>query len=261
MIAISVPDVMLPRDSGGYRWVVAIAAFFTQFIICGITYSIGVFHIVFSKIFNEDHFNTSWIGSILLYTTALTSKRILNFFKFAWAFSKDTVSKIQWFIRCDKNFQNDYAWMCMQNLQGLWNMFKHWVKRFYNPCTYNAIYHKIFSAKIILNAVENFWGFCQKKIIKLIKTCHSLYFDDFLIVAMFSCDIIGVVMRFFMVQFGCRWSVILGGLVSALGLSMGMVVTEMYQVYLTFGVLTGKISVSWSCQNLFIYHKHFYWGG
>lgn len=121
MIAISVPDVMLPRDSGGNRWVVAIAAFFTQFIICGITYSIGVFHIVFSKIFNEDHFNTSWIGSILLYTTALTS----------------------------------------------------------------------------------------------------------------------VVMRFFMVQFGCRWSVILGGLVSALGLSMGMVVTEMYQVYLTFGVLTG----------------------
>lgn len=82
MIAISVPDVMLPRDSGGNRWVVAIAAFFTQFIICGITYSIGVFHIVFSKIFNEDHFNTSWIGSILLYTTALTSKRILNFFKF-----------------------------------------------------------------------------------------------------------------------------------------------------------------------------------
>lgn len=149
----------------------------------------------------------------------------------------------------------------MQNLQGLWNMFKHWVKRFYNPCTYNAIYHKIFSAKIIINAIENFWGFCQKKIIKLIKTCHSLYFDDFLIVAMFSCDIIGVVMRFFMVQFGCRWSVILGGLVSALGLSMGMVVTEMYQVYLTFGVLTGKISVSWSCQNLFIYHKHFYWGG
>lgn len=130
----------------------------------------------------------------------------------------------------------------MQNLQGLWNMFKHWVKRFYNPCTYNAIYHKIFSAKIIINAIENFWGFCQKKIIKLIKTCHSLYFDDFLIVAMFSCDIIGVVMRFFMVQFGCRWSVILGGLVSALGLSMGMVVTEMYQVYLTFGVLTGKIS-------------------
>lgn len=181
MIAISVPDVMLPRDSGGYRWVVAIAAFFTQFIICGITYSIGVFHIVFSKIFNEDHFNTSWIGSILLYSTALTSKRILNFFKFElsqWAFSKDTVSKIQWFIQCDKNFQN--AWMCMQNLQGLWNMFKHWVKRFYNPCTYNAIYHKIFSAKIIINAIENFWGFCQKKIIKLIKTCHSLYFDDFL---------------------------------------------------------------------------------
>ena len=77
MIAINVPDAMMSGDTGGYRWVVAIAAFFTQFIICGITYSIGVFHIVFSKIFNEDHFNTSWIGSILLYSTALTSELIL----------------------------------------------------------------------------------------------------------------------------------------------------------------------------------------
>ena len=49
----------------------------------------------------------------------------------------------------------------------------------------------------------------------------------------------GVVMRFFMAHFGCRWSVIVGGLISAFGLAMGMVVTEMYQVYLTFGVLTG----------------------
>lgn len=140
MIAISVPNVMLPGDSGGYRWVVAIAAFFTQFIICGITYSIGVFHIVFSKIFNEDHFNTSWIGSILLYSTALTS----------------------------------------------------------------------------------------------------------------------VVMRFFMAQFGCRWSVILGGLISALGLSMGMVVTEMYQVYLTFGVLTG-IGFGLACTpSIMAVEQHFY---
>ena len=46
-------------------------------------------------------------------------------------------------------------------------------------------------------------------------------------------------MRFFMAHFGCRWSVIVGGLISAFGLAMGMVVTEMYQVYLTFGVLTG----------------------
>lgn len=137
MIAISVPDVMLPGDSGGYRWVVAIAAFFTQFIICGITYSIGVFHIVFSKIFNEDHFNTSWIGSILLYSTALTSKRILNFFKFdkKWAVSKDTVSEIQWFIQCNKNYRNEYAGICMHYLQGLWNMFWHWEKRFHNTCT------------------------------------------------------------------------------------------------------------------------------
>lgn len=115
MIAISVPDVMLPGDSGGYRWVVAIAAFFTQFIICGITYSIGVFHIVFSKIFNEDHFNTSWIGSILLYSTALTSKWILNFLKFD---KNDLSQKIQWAkfndLLCNRNSHNEYALICIQ---------------------------------------------------------------------------------------------------------------------------------------------------
>lgn len=78
MIVISVSDMILPVDRGNHRWIVAIAAFFTQFIICGITYSIGVFHVVFSKIFNEDHFNTSWVGSILLYTTALTSEVLIS---------------------------------------------------------------------------------------------------------------------------------------------------------------------------------------
>lgn len=129
--------------------------------------------------------------------------------------------------------------------------------------SYNAFITWCSVQKSFFMLWENVWSFCQKKIIKLTKTCHSLYFDDFLIVAMFLCDIIGVVMRFFMAQFGCRWSVILGGLISALGLSMGMVVTEIYQVYLTFGVLTGKISVSWSCQKLIIYHqkKKFLLGG
>lgn len=82
MIAISVFDVMLLRDSGGNRWVVVIVVFFMQFIICGIIYSIGVFYIVFSKIFNEDYFNILWIGLILLYMIVLISKWILNFFKF-----------------------------------------------------------------------------------------------------------------------------------------------------------------------------------
>jgi len=53
---------------------VVVAAFFVQFIVCGITYSIGLFHPVFRQVFEHDHFDTSWVGSILLYVTAVTSK-------------------------------------------------------------------------------------------------------------------------------------------------------------------------------------------
>lgn len=64
----------MEEDEGCERWVVVMAAFFTQFIVCGVTYSLGVFHVVFKDIFYESHFDTSWIGSILLYVTALSSK-------------------------------------------------------------------------------------------------------------------------------------------------------------------------------------------
>ena len=60
-------------------------------------------------------------------------------------------------------------------------------------------------------------------------------------------------MRFFMAHFGRRWSVIVGGLISAFGLAMGMVVTEMYQVYLTFGVLTGMEFSKCSLEQFEIY--------
>ncbi|ESP00280.1 hypothetical protein LOTGIDRAFT_205225 [Lottia gigantea] len=46
-------------------------------------------------------------------------------------------------------------------------------------------------------------------------------------------------LRFVTSYWGCRVSVMLGGLIAAAGLSLGMVVTELYQVYLTYGVLTG----------------------
>lgn len=42
-----------------------------------------------------------------------------------------------------------------------------------------------------------------------------------------------------MSQFGYRISVMLGGVISAVGLGLGMFVTELFHVYLTFGVLTG----------------------
>ena len=75
MIGKAVLDkIMAMSEESNYKWVVVVAAFFTQFIVCGITYSIGVFQIVFQTIFDHDHFDTSWVGSILLYTTALTSK-------------------------------------------------------------------------------------------------------------------------------------------------------------------------------------------
>lgn len=114
-------DLNMAEDGGDWQWAVVVAAFFVQFIICGISYSIGIFHVVFQDIFEHDHFDTSWVGSILLYVTALSS----------------------------------------------------------------------------------------------------------------------IVLRCFMSHFGCRISVMLGGVISAAGLGLGMFVTELYQVYLTFGVLTG----------------------
>ncbi|XP_052782475.1 monocarboxylate transporter 12-like isoform X2 [Mya arenaria] len=63
---------MSGEDAAG-RWIVVLGSFFVQFIVCGITYSIGIFQIVFQDVFGKDHFDTSWVGSILLYTTALTS--------------------------------------------------------------------------------------------------------------------------------------------------------------------------------------------
>ncbi|KAK3095672.1 hypothetical protein FSP39_017469 [Pinctada imbricata] len=122
MIGVTVLSKVMTRgEEDGYRWVVVIAAFFTQFIVCGITYSVGVFQIVFRTNFNHDDFDTSWIGSILLYTTALTS----------------------------------------------------------------------------------------------------------------------IVLRVFMAKFGCRISVMTGGVVAAIGMGLGMFVTELFHLYLTFGVLVG----------------------
>ncbi|KAK7090891.1 monocarboxylate transporter 12-like isoform X2 [Littorina saxatilis] len=64
---------MEEEDEGCERWMVVVAAFFVQFIVCGVTYSLGVFHVIFKDIFYESHFDTSWVGSILLYITALSS--------------------------------------------------------------------------------------------------------------------------------------------------------------------------------------------
>lgn len=76
-----VQDTIIPskpamRDSmgDGGRWMIVFAAFIVQFIVCGITYCLGIFHIIFQDVFSQDHFDTSWAGSILLYVTALSSK-------------------------------------------------------------------------------------------------------------------------------------------------------------------------------------------
>lgn len=63
----------MQEDEDGRRWLVVIAAFFVQFIICGISYSLGIFQVVFQDVFSTDFFDTSWAGSIQLYVTALTS--------------------------------------------------------------------------------------------------------------------------------------------------------------------------------------------
>lgn len=67
------PSQAMASQDGCWGWLIVLAAFFTQFIVCGITYSLGVFHVIFKDMFYESHFDTSWIGSILLYVTALSS--------------------------------------------------------------------------------------------------------------------------------------------------------------------------------------------
>ncbi|XP_050403994.1 monocarboxylate transporter 12 isoform X2 [Patella vulgata] len=121
MIVVTVKRKNSMPETGAGSWLVVLAAFFSQFIICGITYSLGVFHVVFRDHFSATHFDASWTGSILLYVTALSS--------------------------------------------------------------------------IMLRFVTSYWG--------------------------------------------CRVSVMLGGILAATGLGLGMVVTELYQVYLTYGLLTG----------------------
>lgn len=58
-----------------------------------------------------------------------------------------------------------------------------------------------------------------------------------------------------MSQFGCRISVMLGGVISALGLGLGMFVTNIYHVYLTFGVLTGTEKIFKEIYSLYITEK------
>ena len=75
MIVVTRESTIIMEEEGDCeKWVVVMAAFFTQFIVCGVTYSLGVFHVVFKDIFYESHFDTSFVGSILLYITALSSK-------------------------------------------------------------------------------------------------------------------------------------------------------------------------------------------
>lgn len=122
MIVVTVKTTsMMQEDTGGWKWAVMVAAFFVQFIVCGITYSMGIFHVVFRNIFAGSQFDTSWVAALLFHVTAISS----------------------------------------------------------------------------------------------------------------------VLFRFVTSKFGCRISVILGGILSTAGLALGVCVTELYEVYLCMGVLTG----------------------
>lgn len=72
-VVSSCGNPMMVESEDGCRWMVVFGSFFVQFIVCGITYTLGIFQVVFQDVFTEDHFDTSWAGAILLYTTALTS--------------------------------------------------------------------------------------------------------------------------------------------------------------------------------------------
>jgi hypothetical protein len=97
------------------------------------------------------------------------------------------------------------------------------INTLYVNCTYRPIYFNTCDYMFL------YWNMYFVFSWRLL--CNNQYFDP-----------TGVVLRCFMAKFGCRWSVILGGLISATGLALGMVVTEIYQVYLTFGVLTGILN-------------------
>lgn len=130
----------MERDDAEKPWRIVIASFFVQFIVCGITYSLGIFHIIFQDVFSQDHFDTSWAGSILIYVTALTS-------------------------------------------------------------------------------------------------------------VMFRC---------FISKFGCRVSVMLGGLIAAAGLALSVVVTNLFQLYLTYSLMTG-IGFGLACTpSIMIIEQHFH---
>ncbi|KAI0225144.1 Monocarboxylate transporter 10 [Lamellibrachia satsuma] len=54
----------VPPD-GGYGWVVVAASFVCNFVIDGISFSVGILNTEFLRIFGESNSKTAWIGSLL----------------------------------------------------------------------------------------------------------------------------------------------------------------------------------------------------
>ncbi|XP_013381568.1 monocarboxylate transporter 12-like [Lingula anatina] len=58
-------DVHSKAPDGGWGWLVVLASFLLHVIVDGVSFSMGIFYVVFLDTFQETKSNTSWIGSIL----------------------------------------------------------------------------------------------------------------------------------------------------------------------------------------------------
>lgn len=76
-----------------------------------------------------------------------------------------------------------------------------------------------------------------------VKMTHFLFK---IVLTLFS----GVMFRFVTSYWGSRVSVMLGGFLAAAGLALCVVVQELYQLYLAFGLLTGRFPAIYANKNL-----------
>ena len=55
-----------PDIDRGYAWVVLFASFFSNVIVDGVSYAVGIFYVAFLEAFEGDHAKTAWVGSVLI---------------------------------------------------------------------------------------------------------------------------------------------------------------------------------------------------
>ncbi|XP_043229784.1 monocarboxylate transporter 13-like [Amphibalanus amphitrite] len=70
-----------PKPDGGYGWLIVFASFLAHVTIYGVSWSVGVFNIIFLEEFQQSKSTTAWVGSslnALMYTSGIVSSALVR---------------------------------------------------------------------------------------------------------------------------------------------------------------------------------------